>query len=57
MATVLALGASGDTVGQGSAFIVRDDGVLVTNFHVLRGASSAIVLLTSREQFAGVQVL
>jgi hypothetical protein len=56
-ATVIAIGERGDTIGQGSAFIVRDDGVLVTNFHVLRGATAALVILSSREQFSRVRVL
>lgn len=56
-ATVLAISSTGDTVGQGSAFIIREDGVLITNFHVLKGASSAIVVLASRERFTRVRVV
>jgi len=53
-ATVIALGVRGDTISQGSAFVIRADGVVLTNYHVLRGASSAIVTLASRERFSRV---
>jgi hypothetical protein len=56
-ATVIALGASGDTISQGSAFVIRADGVVLTNYHVLRGASSAIVTLASHERFTRVRVV
>lgn len=55
--TVLAIGAQGDTIGQGSGFVIRSDGVVVTNFHVLRGASAAIVVLANRERFTHVRAL
>ncbi len=35
--TILVFAASGDTLSQGSGFIVRSDGVIVTNWHVLAG--------------------
>jgi S1-C subfamily serine protease len=54
---VIAIGADGDTLALGSGFLIRDDGVVVTNFHVLRGASSAIVVLASKERFTRVRVI
>jgi S1-C subfamily serine protease len=55
--TILTIDASGDTVSQGSGFLIREDGVVVTNFHVMRGATSAVVTLTTRERFTRVRVL
>jgi hypothetical protein len=49
--TVFALGASGDTLAQGSGFILRPNGVVVTNYHVIAGASRATVVLPSGEQY------
>ncbi|HEX5829857.1 MAG TPA: S1C family serine protease [Gemmatimonadaceae bacterium] len=50
-ATIIVLGAAGDTLAQGSAFFVRGDGVLVTNWHVLRGAARAVVVRENGERF------
>jgi len=55
--TILALGEAGDTLAQGSGFIVRSDGVIVTNWHVLHGASRALVVLADHERFSRVSVL
>jgi hypothetical protein len=55
--TILALDRGGDTLSQGSGFVLRGDGVLLTNFHVLRGATSAVVVLSSGERFTRVRVL
>lgn len=55
--TIVTLNASGDTVAQGSGFIVRPDGTLITNWHVMRGASDAVVQLPSQERFTRVMVL
>jgi hypothetical protein len=49
--TVLAIGAAGDTIGQGSGFIVRTNGTIITNWHVLEGAHSAIVVLATGEKY------
>ena len=35
--------------GEGSGFIVRDDGIIVTNYHVVEGASSVKVLTSDEE--------
>lgn len=56
-ATIFAIGAEGDTLGQGSGFLIREDGVIVTNFHVLRGATSAVIVLNSGERYARVRLL
>jgi serine protease Do len=37
--------------GQGSGFIVSDDGIVLTNAHVVRGASEVTVKLTDRREF------
>jgi hypothetical protein len=53
--TIVTFDAAGDSLGQGSGFIVRPDGIIVTNWHVMRGASRAIVILASREQYDRVR--
>ncbi len=55
--TILAVDARGDTVGQGSGFIIVPDGVVVTNYHVMAGATSAAVLLATGERFSNVTAL
>ncbi len=37
--------------GEGSGFIVRSDGVILTNAHVVRGAQEVVVKLTDRREF------
>ena len=37
--------------GQGSGFIVRDDGIVLTNAHVIDGADEVIVKLTDKREF------
>lgn len=54
--TVIALGENGDTLRFGSGFFVSADGTLVTNWHVLAGASDALVL-TEHAQFRQPRVL
>ena len=39
--TIVTLDQAGDTVGIGSRFIVRSNGVIVTNYHVMAGATTA----------------
>lgn len=55
--TILVFGSLGDTLAQGSGFIVRADGVIVTNWHVLIGAASAEVKLPSGKDFRRVMYL
>jgi len=55
--TIVAIGANGDTLGQGSGFLVRATGEIVTNVHVMQGASRAIVRLASGEQYDRVQAI
>lgn len=40
----------------GSGFFISDDGYLVTNYHVIRGASDIIVKLTNKQEFRGDEV-
>jgi S1-C subfamily serine protease len=55
--TIISIDADGDTIGTGSGFIVRSNGTIVTNWHVLRGASSAVVILASKERYDRVAFL
>jgi hypothetical protein len=55
--TILTFDEAGDTLGQGSGFLVRSSGVIVTNWHVMAGASAATVLLASGERFDRVEAL
>ena len=55
--TIITIDAQGDTIGQGSGFLVRGDGTIVTNWHVLAGASRAIVILATQERFDRVTAL
>jgi S1-C subfamily serine protease len=55
--TIVTFDAAGDTLGQGSGFILRSDGIIVTCWHVMEGASRATVVLANREQFERVTFL
>jgi hypothetical protein len=54
---VVASDCSDSKISQGSGFIVSQDGKVVTNFHVIKGCSSAIVKFSDGAfyQVAGVQ--
>lgn len=47
VATLVALDSKGDTIGQGSGFFIKTTGVLVTNYHVVKGAADVIAHLPS----------
>ena len=40
----------------GSGFIISEDGYLVTNYHVIRGASDIIVKLTNKQEYKGNEI-
>lgn len=43
----------GKTQTLGSGFIISDDGYVVTNYHVIKGASDIVVKLTNKKEFKG----
>ena len=47
--TVVAVASTGDTLGQGSGFVASRNGVIVTAWHVLCGASRVWVALRGQE--------
>src|SRR5262245_43499276 len=49
--TIVTTDAQGRETGLGSGFIVRDSGVIVTNFHVIRDATAATVNLQSGDRY------
>jgi len=55
--TIVTFGALGDTLGQGSGFIVRATGEILTNYHVMAGASRAVVQLSTGERFERVEAV
>lgn len=55
--TIITLGDLGDTLGLGSGFFVRPDGVLITNWHVVQGAYRAIVILPNGSRVQDVKYL
>jgi hypothetical protein len=55
--TILVIGSEGDTTGLGSGFLVKSSGVIVTNWHVMAGASRAAVRLSTGELFERVEAL
>ena len=51
------LNADGEYMGQGSGFVVKPDGFVVTNFHVIEEASGLIVKMLDGEIYDRVQVV
>jgi S1-C subfamily serine protease len=47
----------GQQIGQGSGFIVKDTGVIITNFHVIDGAYPVEIKLKSGDTFEEVSVI
>jgi tetratricopeptide (TPR) repeat protein len=46
-AKLVALGSKGDIIGQGSGLFIKPNGILVTNYHVIKGAADVIAHLPS----------
>ena len=42
--------------GQGSGFLISEDGYILTNYHVIEGADSVRVLLANEEEYNGTVV-
>jgi S1-C subfamily serine protease len=55
--TIVTLGDLGDTLGLGSGFLVRSDGVVITNWHVVQGAYRAIIILSNGNRVQDVKYL
>jgi V8-like Glu-specific endopeptidase len=51
------LNAEGEYMGQGSGFVVKPDGFVVTNFHVIDGAQGLIVKMLDGEIYDRVRVV
>ena len=45
-----------EAIGQGSGFIINEDGYIITNHHVIEGASSISVMLHDGRTFSAEQV-
>lgn len=54
---VYSLNAQGEVQGTGTGFIVRADGMIITNFHVIKGASNALIKLRNGEVYNRVWVI
>ena len=50
MVSILPIGPAGDTLSRGSGFVLRADGMIVTNWHVLANAHSAVVILSNQQR-------
>jgi S1-C subfamily serine protease len=55
--TILTMTADGDTIAQGSGFVIQADGVVVTNYHVMRGAGAAEVRFPQGKRYSSVTAL
>lgn len=54
VALIVAVDEQGDTIRWGSGFLVERDGTLVTNYHVVEGASALKVKLANNEIYTVV---
>jgi len=49
--------ANGQVRSMGSGFVVKADGLVITNFHVIEGASDAVMKLKTSEEFDRAMVV
>ena len=49
--TIVTMDPQGRETGLGSGFVVRENGVIVTNYHVIRDAAAATIRLQSGDQY------
>lgn len=54
---LIATVSNGTEAGLGSGFIVKDDGVVVTNYHVIEGAYPALVKLKNGDIYEDISVI
>jgi len=55
--TIITFGRSGDTLGLGSGFFVSPSGAIITNWHVIRDAYDAVVILADGTELKPVLFL
>ena len=55
--TVLAIDRAGTPTGLGSGVVIRDGKTVLTNWHVLRGASRAVVITADGSKYSDVSFL
>jgi serine protease Do len=57
VATVLTYDSGTNLFRQGSGFFINQDGDFITNFHVLKGAYTAVIKIHSEIEYRAVLVL
>jgi hypothetical protein len=55
--SVYNLNAKGELRGTGTGFIIRSDGIIITNYHVIRGAGDVQIKLKNGEVYDRVRVI
>lgn len=49
--SIIMYNASGEKLGSGSGFVIASDGIVVTNYHVIQGVSTASAITKQGEKF------